>query len=393
MNCNYLDKQQGTTMLLTMVFLLGLVAAIALATDTGHLLVNKTRLQNALDAAALSAAVALNGDPNRDTNVATAAGIATFNGFVGTSGNSELANLNGGSLNFQFSRTLDPWAPVTALNSAAFVRVTTNALSVNPILAQVLPAFSNTTFNVGATSTAGAVGQNCNLVPLVICPTNDADGAPQVGCNSAGCNGIPFNQRVCLKGGTQAAKSETCQDTSLPTGNFGLLRFDGMAGGNDIRQLFNGNTSVCTANAGWENGNKVGPVTQGISDRFNKDKVHDEYFPPVDGDGNQLPGPTDLHDNYDDKTVNGPWDNDDGTERYREVEVPVASSCDGAALNIIASTCFFLTQKPEKHGGSNEVYGELIEKCKKPGQFSPVNSNLFGPYDVVLFKSPGSGDS
>ena len=94
MNRPYIQKQRGTTMLLTLVFLIGLFGAIGLATDSGHVLVNKTRLQNALDAAALSAAISVNGDPAHNTANATTAGKATFDLFKGTTGNSELSGIS-----------------------------------------------------------------------------------------------------------------------------------------------------------------------------------------------------------------------------------------------------------------------------------------------------------
>jgi len=43
------------------------IRIIGLATDSGNVLVNKTRLQNALDATALSAASTVNADPKKDT--------------------------------------------------------------------------------------------------------------------------------------------------------------------------------------------------------------------------------------------------------------------------------------------------------------------------------------
>lgn len=236
-------------------------------------------------------------------------------------------------------------------------------------------------------STAGAVGQNCNLTPLVICPT-EVDGELQTGCNEMGCNGIPFHQRICLKGGTNAAKSGTCQADDIPTGNFGLLRFEGMAGGSDIRNLLAGTVNVCANAATWENGNKVGPVTQGIRRRFNDDKVADEYFGETNNYGDEATNPSYRHD-----SVNGPHDNPDGITDHRQVAIPVVYDCSTPDVVIEEATCLFLTQEVEQHGGSNEVYGELRPTCLKTGQFDPHSPIHPGPFDIVLYKSYGSDDS
>lgn len=196
-------------------------------------------------------------------------------------------------------------------------------------------------------------------------------------------NGIPFNQRVCLKGGTKAAKSGTCQSSDVPTGNFGLLRFDGMAGGDDIRELLAGTVNVCTNTAVWENGNKVGPVTQGIGTRFDKDINDTEYFEDNNNtqtyknDSDAVPLP------YHDGKIKG----------YRQVAVPVVANCNALPIQISRAACFLITQEAEQHGGSNEVFGELSEKCLAPGDFNPTNPVFGGPYDIILYKSSGSRDS
>ncbi|MDO9140666.1 MAG: Tad domain-containing protein, partial [Methylobacter sp.] len=248
MKLNYLKKQHGVITVLVAIALPVLLLIMGLALDFGHVFVNKTRLQNVLDATALSAAIAINGDITHNITNANNAGIATFNQFKAAAGNDELAGLNAGSLVFEYSRTLQPWGSFNpASDKFAFVRVTsTNMLQVTPVLIRILEQFSGD-MAIPAIATAGAVGQNCNLVPLVICNAKSAptNGTPQIGCNTEGCNGIPFHTKVCLKGGTNAAKQDTCQDASLPSGNFGLLRFDGFAGGNDIKKLLGGNVNTC----------------------------------------------------------------------------------------------------------------------------------------------------
>jgi Flp pilus assembly protein TadG len=53
---NLQHKQKGVVGILVVVGLVALLAMAGLALDSGHAMLNKTRLQNAVDAAALSGA-------------------------------------------------------------------------------------------------------------------------------------------------------------------------------------------------------------------------------------------------------------------------------------------------------------------------------------------------
>lgn len=387
-------KQNGTTMFLLLVFIVGLFIAVGMATDSGHWLLNKTRLQNAMDAAALSAAIALNYDVDRNTANATEKGKDTFDYFKGANGNEELLGVSRDDLIFEYSRNLNPFDPTSS--PAAFVRVSTDALAVKPIYIQILSAFRDPV-EVYSISTAGLTGQNCKLVPLVICPMKDEYGEPIIGCDESGCNGIPYDTRVCLKGGTEAARSGTCQDASLPNGNFGLLRFEGMSGKDDIRELLAGSVDICVNSATWENGNAVGPVSQGIGTRFETDKVTAEFIPGVGGIDDQTAGnPTNLYKDYYDPIYSndGPWDNADGTARFRVVQVPLAEDCDSETLVWNGrAACFFMNQEAVQTGTGNEIYGELTGSCPAEGNANPVNPVFYGPTKVVLYKTDGSNDS
>jgi len=384
MKINCSKKQRGVVVVAVTIALPVLLLIMGLALDFGHVFVNKTRLQNALDATALSAAIAINKNIKNGTGPATDAGKATFNKFIASSGNDELAGLAANNLVFDYSRTLNPWGtfdPVT--DKFAYVRVTsTGMLNVTPVLIKVTNRFTDD-IPIPAIATAGPVGNSCELVPLVICPQ---EGAP-TGCDENGCNGIPFHTKVCLKGGTAAAKEGTCQDPSLPTGNFGLLRFDGFAGGADIRELLAGTVNTCTNNPTWENGNKVGPVTQGIEDRFEADLVQTEYQGEFPNGGYHPQYIADTNAQLAKTPVPA------GTANKRVMAVPVVENCSASPVNIVAASCFLMTEVPTHTGTANEIIGELTAACPGPGAFDPTNPVLFGPYKIVLFKSPGSVDS
>jgi Flp pilus assembly protein TadG len=384
MKINYAKNQRGAIVPAVVIALPILLLVMGWALDFGHVFVNKTRLQNALDATALSAATVINKNVKNGTGPATAAGKETFTQFMAGSGNDELNGLKPDDLVFQYSKTLNPWGTFdAATDTFAYVRVTSNGmLNVTPALIQVTNKFTND-IPVPAVSTAGPVGNNCELVPLVICPKA---GAP-TGCDEYGCNGIPFHTKVCLKGGTADAKDGSCQDPSLPTGNFGLLRFDGFSGGDDIKDLLAGTVNTCSNTATWENGNKVGPVSQGIETRFEEDLVQTEYKGdmPVGGYQPQYTAETNA------QLAKTPVP--DGIANNRVVAVPVVESCATSPVKIVAASCFLMTEKPTHTGTANEIIGELTGACPGPGTFDPKNPVVFGPYKIVLFKSFGSSDS
>lgn len=382
MKMNCLMRQRGAVVPLVTIVLPILLLAAGWALDFGNVFVNKTRLQNALDAAALSAAITIHRDPNKTRENATINGKATFDRFKAASGNNALAGLSSDDLVFEYSKYLNPF--VDGTNPPTFVRVSsTNMLRVRPALIRIFDRFSSD-IAVPARATAGAAGRNCNLAPLVICPK---EGQP-IGCNGTACNGVPFHTKVCLKGGSGAKQDGTCQLPSLPTGEFGLLRFDGFAGGDDIKSLLSGSVNVCAYTAGWETGNKVGSVSDGLDLRFNADMVQTIY-PEVEEGVKGYPqyiGDTNV------KLAITPTPS--GTIYKRIMAVPVVESCDNKkSVNIIATSCFFLTEKATHTGTSNEVIGELSNTCPGAENFDPRFSVLYGPYKIVLFKTVGSDDS
>jgi len=388
-----------------------LVGAVALATDSGHVLVNKTRLQNALDAAALSAAISVNADPAKDTTKATTAGIATFDLFKGTSGNSELSKISLNASDFQYSKYLTPFTAGT--NPPSFVRVSTRAsrgstsfLPVPPILTKVLGLGSQ---NVSAESTAGAVGNNCSLVPFVLCakvspvdtncnddtttltPIYDSKGnvigySVTVGPDGVkDCYGYNIGQKINM---VQACNgNNSCDtDTSLETGNFNLLNV-GDPGAKVIGEALRGTRNICgdlTDKLDTQPGYAVGQVHDGLRDRFESDSDQTEYtsgLTPANPKGASA---------YSQYKGNG----------QRAISVPIGDCTDlkttGSSLIDKVGDgvgCVFLTKKPAKGGSDKEVMVEFVDYCQQNNTWSPTNATLNGPYKIVIFHTAGSQDS
>ncbi len=85
--------QKGITLVLISMVLLILLGVAAFGIDLNHQVLNKTRLQNAVDTAALAGAVVA--DKTEDVDQAEAAVIATLSSIASESGNTELSFTDG----------------------------------------------------------------------------------------------------------------------------------------------------------------------------------------------------------------------------------------------------------------------------------------------------------
>jgi len=412
MKQHHINKQQGATMMLTLVFMIGMLGIIGFAIDTGHILVNKTRLQNALDATALSAAITLNGPSNNSKAESVAAGIETFEAFKALQGNNELAGVTLTEANFLFSDNVSQFLSGVG-GTPNFVRVSSNALQVNSFFIQVIT--KNASESVGAISTAGPMGENCNIVPFVLCAGDldpdteniQMDKNCQDDTNGDGfkdCYGYNLNEEFgihkredCSK--VPAAEYDACIATNVEAGNFELLAVADSASGSDIRDSIAGEIDACTASEaelGLAPGFKVGPVSQGIDLRISRDTVTtaysaEEYFNPLHN----------AEDAYieDQKTP----DNLGGIKDLRIMAIPIGN-CDDiqagrtsikAATDTeesVARMCVLAKRPPEKPP-ENTIFIEILETCSGFGKTDPNNPVIYGPFKIVLFKSENSKDS
>ena len=412
MRLHHTQKQQGAAMMLTLVFMIGMLGMIGLAIDTGHVLINKTRLQNSLDAAALSAAIVLNGPTNNSTAEATTAGLETFDLFIKSAGNAELANnITLTAADFSYSDRVNLFSAGLG-GTPKFVQVRNNALPVTKFFIQVLTGSSP--INVGAISTAGPMGQNCNLVPLVICADVDpATGTMDKDCSTDNdgdgfkdCYGYNMNEESELHTKFCAPNDTACQATSLEAGNFTLLRWEDSAGKNDIRSsLAGGDVDSCSVGVQLETdpGNAVGPVSQGINDRFAADTVNNTY--------DNFTHPTAATPAYDSYLSDQASSTNSGIQNNRLVAAPVGD-CNGIqngnttfdfatdGSGNMAAMCILIRRPVRATGPNNQpdylknsIYIEMLELCPALGNTDPTNPVIYGPFRIVLFKSENSGDS
>lgn len=406
-------RQRGVVVVLTAVALLSLVAMTGLALDGGHILLSKTRLQNIVDATALSAAKAL--DQSNNTQNATDAAIDAFTRNVNAPGNGEIQaayDSNEINLEIEFSNTLSPFVPGSP--PEIFVRIKVLDLSLQPWLIQVT-GFTNK--RVGATAVSGpspTLSSNiCSIAPVMMCGYKDTDLTDDL------IYGYPLKKSVVLKHGSN-------QESAVGPGNFQLIRMgdgqggsvirDGTAGGYDPESCLSTGDSVET-----EPGNTVGPVVQGFNTRFGQynGPVSAEEYPP--DFETEAPDPSlrlnddgkiEFSDGEEPYTIgNMSFSYDDYVDRYesysglidplkyhrRILTVPVGD-CTGTTsgqgdVEIFGFMCVYLIQPVVQKGNEAHVFGQIVKGCDTSGTFSinPVTGPL--PTKIILYKDPDNLDA
>jgi Flp pilus assembly protein TadG len=408
-------SQRGVVMALLAIAMVALLLTVGLALDVGHATLNKTRLQDATDAAALAAAKIL--DENRSTTLATTEALTAFAANANASGDQELAKAyaNGAGtvkVTVQYSATLPPFSAGSA--TGPYVRVSATGFA-RPTWFATLAGIPQIT--VAATAVAGPsppVNTACNIVPLLVC------GTPNV--TNFGYN---MDQPVVMKQSAPGSPSE------IGPGNFQLLALGGN-GANIVRQNLAGGYTSCV-NLGntvtTEPGNETGPTAQGINTRFG------DYSGPMGGTQSQYPpdvittqqapllsvgngGPpypivgniTFGYEQYEAQLqAAGPYNYapPTGVPGRRILVVPVGD-CTGTSggkttVPVIGLACFFLLQEETQKGNKSYIIGEFegaagtgnggqgTGNCSVGGTPGP-NSGP-GPYIIQLYHDPSSGDS
>jgi hypothetical protein len=410
-------RQAGVAMPLVIVAIVAMFAIAGLALDGSHAFVNKTRLQNMVDAAALAAAKVY------DQTADTAQGNTAANGIFGLNtdgnGNFEIDSAYDGgdiTVTVQWSPTLNPFTPS---GIGPYVRVIATGFDMATGLTGVLGI---TDINITASAVAGpspAIDNACNIAPIVVC-ANDMD---------EDYYGFDPNDLMVLK--------PTPGDTDdVGPGNYKMLRLE-CAGGDCLRDAMAGAYDACATtdtDVETEPGVTAGPTAQGFNTRFGEwagpispddyppDVVVEQPDPPLHHPGADpvtgediitqgVGGPVvttagDISYNYDNYTYStthgvhdfAPGGSPGGVEWRRVLAMPVAD-CSGdesgqSTLNVEGFACYFMLQKIGAYGGPDKnIFGQFVDGCLAGGAAGPDPGPGKGPYLIQLYKDPDSGDS
>jgi Flp pilus assembly protein TadG len=407
-------RQRGVVAVIIAIGLLALLAMVGLALDSGHMVLNKSRLQNTVDAAALAAAKVL--DTTASEDQATAAARSVFD--LNAANHAELSRvMSGADISLQYSNTLNPFVPGTT--PANYVRVVANDFTMWTGFTSLV-GFNDS--RVAATAVAGPsapIGMTpnneaCDLVPMMVC-ADMSPGAP-------GDFGYTGENVTLLKMGSNVTGP-------IGPGNFQLFELGG-AGANVVRQNLAGAYNSCIIPDGTittKPGNNTGPTAQGLNTRFGQgggmkstdfppDKVTTQPNPNLDtsgdppqvilrGDGN--PVVTDInqlnytYDDYVEDLDSGPFNFPSGVAKRRVLAVPFvdcSSTVNGhGTIPVVGFGCFFLLQEVIQRGNENFVFAEYIGDCGAGGTPGPVPNPdpvaTTGIYRIVLHNDPSSPDS
>lgn len=387
------SKEKGAMLPLLAVGAFAIVAVAGLAIDASHAFTNVTRVQNALDAAALSAASALHLN-SKNTTIARTQGSQTFAEHL----EGEMAN--GVTVSFEFSQTLNPWSGTE--DAPNFVRAVSDDHSIAMFFARILPGVGDN-WNIGSTAVSGPIpllgGQVCDLAPLLVCGDPTLPNA-----------GLVEGEAQCLKfgagtnngnGGGGGGNVPAVCAAQLPDdpdgvgpGNYHLLDLENdNASGNDIKFELAGNSNACNSTAGTfpldtAPGGKVGPVTKGFNTRFGTSNLNSALYPP------DLVTTPMTYAEYETAYYNENWTNPEGKAGRRIMAFPIGN-CAGiqngvSTIPIFDIKCYFMREPTTQTGQGNYIVGELIDECNVSGTPGDTTPALGGPLKIILFNDPGN---
>jgi len=385
---HYFKKQSGTIMPVTALALLSIMGMSSLVFDSSHLYVNKTKLQNLVDSAALASAKSL--DDSGTQFLARRAANNIINSNLAQPNYSELADLGLNQLSFttQFSDTRNPFVANPA--ATRFVRISLNqdAIQLNTIF---LSIFGRQNIPLAVSAVAGPspdLGSICNAVPTVVC------GDPNIAPDHNGMYGYTFGDQVTLALGNT-------KNNAVGPGNYQLLD---LGGDSNVRSSLAGGSTTCVAAQGTvetKPGVNRGPVTQGFNTRFgiyNGPVSSDEHPPDVitNAGGGGYPD-TYLEYRMDKFMMN--YDEPDGIANRRVVPVPFGN-CNGTVngrgnVEIMGFGCIFLSQPAENNGKLKTVqmFGELVRDCRTSGTPGSDPNGNSGVHTIQLYGDPDRWES
>lgn len=407
-------QQHGIVAVVVAIALLALLVMAGLAIDTGHLVLNKSRLQSTVDAAALAAAKVL--DQSQSEAQATAAARSVFD--LNAAQHGELGDeMSGADITVQYSRTLNPFAPGTA--PAEYVRVIAPPFSMWTSFTQLLGFMEMTTDASAVAGPSAPIPRPCDLFPIAVC------GDP-AHLDAYPWGFAPYPDPNSTVTGLKLASGAA--GTTFGPGNFQLIRLGG-TGGSDVRLNMAGGAACADdmVEVDPKPGNVIGPAAQGLNTRFGQysgplhgqqARYPPDYFTtpspqtpfgvdedteaitfngvPISGNVDEIAGAYTYADYAAANLAVDPQNPPAGVAQRRVVTIPIVdcrNSVPGssATLPVAGFACFFILQPMLQSGSDGWIFGQFIEECPASGAPGPVPG--YGPYKIVLHNDPDSPDS
>lgn len=427
------QRQGGAVSVLMVIALVAISMMAALALDGGHMMLNKTRVQNAVDAAALSGAKTLS-QVSGGLNMASttrAAALDTLTKNAQATGNTELSTAVAGNpgafATVELSNSVYGPFSYPGPTDAKYVRVTVSSYQLNGFFWSFVQSMGSAGLGakrVAAMATAGPSPTSpCDLAPLMVC------GDPGQYDPSAG------NFWGYRFGDLEVLKTAAGNTSPIGPGNFQLLDFG--SGGSAVREDLAGGGSVCRNvgdNVQTSPGNKAGPTSQGLNTRFgiyNGPVSSSDYPPdlvtssstpamtyddalgqakykgqPVTSSGGNLSAGGEAINDYNDWRTqvaacvagSGSGCQSNGVFERRMLKI-VVGNCTGkqggsTSIPVLGFGCYFVVQPVDGGGSDSLVFGQFVQECEGDGVPGPNPSSDSGPEIIQLYKTylNGSGN-
>ncbi|WP_417607571.1 pilus assembly protein TadG-related protein [Oceanimonas baumannii] len=434
-------KQKGAVLILVTVALFVLFGFTALALDGGYLILNKTRVQDAVDSAALSGAKTLS-LPDYNTHAdAIDAVEATLAQILGGEGFEQVdidVEALSETVEVEFSLEPVPFTP-SENEDARYIRVSLSSVPVRQFFSQLLVDV----WQVRASAVAGAsatIKDPCQIIPLMMCVNDENPPSPDAIPEDYNYGFNPSDETS--RGDVVMIKSPS-NSTPVGPGNFLAVDLDGANGaagyGDGLAGALNDASCISPGESiTTKTGNMSGPTEHNFNTRFGDYSGEmgkyepsspydgsDAYYadcsvPQLDpnvvelteddfvttGGSTILPPTSDKYSqlqSYEDY-INDPSTSKMPTTAYclpkrRMVKVPIGDCSNpidkGNGKHEVASLgtmCMYLSQRVTD-GPGNEKYivAEFVKNCTAEGSGYTNLEN--GPDRLVLYKNSGSGDS
>ena len=395
-------QQRGVVAVLVTVSMTVLLGFAALAIDVNHWIFNKSRAQNGVDSAALSASMAL--EQGASLAQAANAAVDTIKAVTLASGNNELAldvtgaqansaatkeysfqSSNGAQVVVQFSNNPITFPAAQTLDTTAdiYTRVAIEGYPLNSFFIQLF----GTNKSVSASAVSGrssGLSATSNIAPIGVCEQGASNFGYQIGTEYQLAGKTNGNSSSCKK---------DCDDIpnsgDIGAGNYNYLRLDGYGngangvgdaiGGKPPGEFAEGETGLYYVGGTVDTkpGVNNGPVS-GFNSRWNIESG----FPSPD---------TDTSSNtYSEYVSNGKGN---GRRTFVVPVVDCSNSSNGSSsLNIVGFACFYLTQQYDKK--EKIIWGEFYTNgCAVPNGSYGLTPSATGPYKIQLYRDLTTGDS
>lgn len=389
--------QRGSVMIMTAILMAGIILAVGLCIDVARVYMIRTELQNAADAAALSAARELDsGAGGIQDAVTRATTIVNSYGFND-------ATVTVPAVNVEFAINLEGTyvsAGVAAANPTnyRFVRVTTTAASTPMLFSARVLGANHTEARTAVAGMSIGINTICDFFPFAVA-LDDSDP------NDVGFTPPAANTTMTLNFTQGTGNSMTLKNQDYVT--LEVPEISGNGAGETIR-LSAGVTSICqslnvnvpfhaTPSANQNNGPRQ--IVDGVNTRFNiyangPGQLNPTDFPPDSNIAENI-----TFDEYKNRTaVTPPATNAPGQDQRRILIVPIIAPGTYTGAPVSAPTlkfgAFFLKNRPvvdnpcsNANDGCARFEVEWIEEALVIGRGSYTpgggTSNLSLP---VLFK-------